>query len=594
MHNKILLDKTKDTKGTIKRLWKYLKKYKLQLALVVLFIVLAIFFNTISTLKLSPIIDNYIEPMLTAEDPSIYVSGLLKQLLVLGSFALLCSISMYLQYRTMVHVASYTVKDIRADVFKKIQKLSIKYFDQNAYGDLMSRITNDLDNVTNALNTTIDQLISGIINVLVALVLMIIINPTLTIITVLSIPLLLFTSFTIINKTKKQFKLQQDYLGDINGYIEEYISGQKVVKAFNKEEDVKKSFNIYNEKLRKGGFKAQAYSGAIMPITGSINNIVNAIIYVVAGIFAINGNITIGSILAFSRFKSSFSNPINEISQNIPTIQSGLAGAERTFEIIDEEIEFKDSYDKPDLKNVKGLVEFKNVNFGYEEDKVLKNISFTAKPGQMIAIVGPTGAGKTTIINLLTRFYEVDSGKISIDGQNIKDVNLASLRETLGIVLQDTVLFSDTVKENIRFGKLEATDKEIKKAAIVSKADNFISKLPERYDTLLNEDTSNISTGQKQLLNIARVILNNPKILILDEATSNVDTRTEVEIQEAMNKLMEGRTSIVIAHRLSTIRKADKILVIDDGRIKEEGTHKELIDKKGIYYNMYTGMFDKE
>ena len=370
--------------------------------------------------------------------------------------------------------------------------------------------------------------------------------------------------------------------------------GQKVVKAFNQEQYVKENFKQRNQNLRKEGFLAQAIAGVVMPTMGSLSNISTAITAIVAGIMAINGKISVGTIALYTRFSKEFSRPINEITNQFNVIQAGLAGAERCFEIMDEQPEFPENTDKPEIGEIKGHVELKNVCFGYDENKmILKDVNLEAKPGQTIAIVGPTGAGKTTIINLITRFYDVNSGEILIDGKNIKEISKESLREALGIVLQDTVMFNETVKENIRFGKLDATDEEIMEAAKLANAHSFIKRLPQGYDTILSDGAGNISKGQAQLLNIARVILNNPQILILDEATSNVDTRMEVKIQEAMNKLLEGRTSFVIAHRLSTIRNADKIIVVNDGQIKEQGTHEELITKKGIYYTMYTGIYEE-
>ena len=576
MHNKLTLDKVKDSKGTIKRVWKYLKKYKFILFLVFLFIILNITFNTISSLLLTPIIDDYISPMITASDPSIYVGGLIRQIIYLVICAIFASLFSYLQYKSMIRVAQYTVRDMRKDLFDRLSILPIKYYDTHTHGDLMSSITNDLDNVSATLNNSIDQIVSAVLNLIITLVVMFSINGTLTLISIISVPVLSLVSFLIVRLTKKHFAKQQESLANLNGYIEEYISGQKVIKAFNKEEDVLLNFDKYNENLKVDGFKAQAYGSVVMPVMGSLNNISIAITYICAGIMAIRGKISVGKITTFVKFARQFTQPINEISQQASVIQSGLAGAERVFAIIDEVREFEDSLDKSNLDNVVGNVEFRNVNFGYDDELVLKEINLKVKAGETIAIVGPTGAGKTTIINLLTRFYDVNSGEILIDGKNIKDVNFYSLRDNLGIVLQDTVLFSQSVKDNIKFGKLDATDEEVVNAAKLVGADSFIRRLPEKYDTLLNEDISNISVGQRQLLNIARVILNNPKILILDEATSNVDTRTEVKVQQAMNKLLEGRTSFVIAHRLSTIRNADKIIVVDDGKIVETGNHDEL------------------
>ncbi len=593
MHNKPTLEKSKDAKKTIKRIWTYLKKYKFKLLLVLLFIIISIAFNTISSLLLTPIIDNYITPLIK-EYNSVYLTLLIKQIILLVSCALVASFATYMQYKTMVKIAQNVVKDMRTDLYNKLILLPIKYFDTNKDGELMSRIINDIDNVSTCLNSSIDQIISAIINIIVTLVVMFTINVKLTFISVVSVPVLFMVSIFIMKLTNKHFEKQQKSLGELNGFIEEYISGQKVIKAFNKEEDVIDNFKIYNENLRKDGFKAQAYGAIVMPIMSSINNIATAIIAISSGIMAIKGKISIGSITSFNKFSRQFTNPINEIGQQVSVIEAGLAGAERVFEIIDEKIEFESSVNLPSIENVKGNITFKNVNFGYEDNKlILKNINLDVKQGEMIAIVGPTGAGKTTIINLLTRFYDTTSGDIFIDGKNIKDINYYSLRENLGIVLQDTVLFSESTLDNIKYGKLDATFDEVVNASKLANADSFITKLKDKYDTVLNEDITDISVGQRQLLNIARVILNNPKILILDEATSNVDTRTELKINEAMKQLLKGRTSFVIAHRLSTIREADRILVINDGMIVEKGNHKELLKKKGIYYKMYTGMFEE-
>lgn len=507
---------------------------------------------------------------------------------------LFTAIFSYIQSKLMIKVSQTVVAGMRTDLFNKIEKLPIHYFDTHPTGELMSRIVNDIDNVSIALNTSVNQVISGILMVIATLVTMFVISPVLAMISILTLPVMMLVVRKIANINKKQFIKSQESLAEVNSYIEEYVSGQKVIKAFNKEKAVKDNFKIKNEKLRKEGFLAQAIAGIVMPAMGSLSNISTAITAIVAGILAINGKISIGTIALYTRFSKEFSRPINEITNQFNVIQAGIAGAERCFEIIDEKEEFPENIGKPEIGKVNGHVEFKNVCFGYNKEKmILKNINLEAKPGQTIAIVGPTGAGKTTIINLVTRFYDVNSGEILIDGKNIKDISKESLREALGIVLQDTVMFNETVKENIRFGKLDATDEEVIQAAKLANAHSFIKRLPQGYDTILSDDAGNISKGQAQLLNIARVILNNPQILVLDEATSNVDTRMEVKIQEAMNKLLEGRTSFVIAHRLSTIRNADKIIVVNDGQIKEEGTHEELIAKKGIYYTMYTGIFEE-
>ena len=588
------LDKAKDSKGTIRRVMTYLQSHKVTLIFVFIFIVLYVACNLITSVMLKPIIDDYIVPIIqNPEDEGLKVAFTWMLALYIG-IVLLTTLFSFLQSKLMIKVAQIAVADMRKDLFAKIEKLPIHYFDTNPTGELMSRIVNDIDNVSIALNTSINQIISGILTVISTLVTMIVVSPILALISLLTLPIMLVVVKKIAEFNKKQFVKSQESLADVNSYIEEYVSGQKVIKAFNKEEDVKNNFRDKNEKLRKEGFLAQAVAGIVMPAMGSISNISTAITAVVSGILAINGKISVGTIAIYTRFSKEFSRPINEITNQFNVIQAGIAGAERCFQIIDEDVEFPDNVGKPKIKDVKGHVEIKNVYFGYEEGKpILKNINIEAKPGEMIAIVGPTGAGKTTIINLLTRFYDVDKGEILIDGKNIKDLSKESLREALGIVLQDTVMFNETVKENIRFGKLDATDEQIIEAAELANAHSFIKRLPHGYDTVLSDDAGNISKGQAQLLNIARVILNNPQVLVLDEATSNVDTRMEVKIQEAMNKLLKGRTSFVIAHRLSTIRNADKIIVINEGQIKEQGTHEELIAKQGIYYTMYTGIFNE-
>lgn len=586
-------EKPKNTKKTVSRLWGYLKQSKALLVTAIILVILSAIIDMASIYVLAPIIDDYIMPMVQNNGASEYVMGLLKMIGIFIGLDVAYVICSYISSKIMVVVSQNTVMTMRNELVEKIEKLPIKYFDTHPHGELMSRITNDMDNLSNTLNTSITQIISGFCTLILALIAMLSINVTLSMVSILIIPIIAFVVMKISKITREQFVKQQECLAEVNGYVEEYISGQKVIKAFNKEDDVIDGFDEVNETLRKEGFKAQFTSGAIMPISGAINQMGTAVTMIISGILAINGKISIGNIVSFNKFSSHFGRPINEISNQFNVIQSGLAGAERMFNIMDEEIEYPDNINKPKLENVKGHVEFKNVSFGYDENKlVIKNFNLEAKPGEMIALVGPTGAGKTTIINLLTRFYDVTEGEILIDGKNIKDLDKYSLRDALGIVLQDTVMFSESVKENIRYGKLEATDEEVKEAAELANAHQFIKRLPQGYDTYLAEDGGNISVGQKQLLNISRVILNNPDILILDEATSNVDTRTEVHVQDAMNKLLEGRTSFVIAHRLSTIHNADKIVVINHGEIVEQGTHDELIENKGMYYTMYTGMFE--
>lgn len=590
----VSLDRVKDSKGTIKRLMKYLENHKKGFVIVVIFIILYVLANLATSILLQPIIDQYIVPMIQNPGESSYIWGFIRMLGVYIGVTICAALFSYIQSKTMLNIAQQAVKDMRKDLFDKIQKLPIKYFDTHPHGELMSRIVNDIDNISIALNTSVNQIISGALTLIGTLIAMIVISPTLAIISILSLPIMLLIVSKIAKVNKKQFKKGQQALAEVNGYIEEYVSGQKVIKAFNREEKVKEDFDTRNLKLRKEGFLAQAIAGIVMPLMGGLSNVVTAITAMVSGILAIRGVISVGTIALYTKFSKEFSRPITEITNQFNVIQSGIAGAERCFEILDEEVEFKENKGKPDIGEIKGHVELKNVFFGYDENKmILKDINVEAKPGQTIAIVGPTGAGKTTMMNLLMRFYDVSKGQILIDGKDIRDVSKESLRNAIGIVLQDTVMFHETVRENISFGKLDSTEEEIIQAAKLANAHSFIKRLPHGYDTILSEDAGNISKGQAQLLNIARVILNNPQILVLDEATSNVDTRMEIKIQEAIQELLKGRTSFVIAHRLSTIVNADIILVINDGRIVEKGSHAELMNKKGIYYRMYTGIFEE-
>ena len=587
------LDKAKDSKKTLKRLLNYLNKFKFLLGIVVVFVILSVVFDLASSVILQPIIDDYIVPLVQDPTSNELKVGCIRMIFVLIGISLASAITSFVYNKIMLTVSQLTVKEIRKEVFAKVQKLPIKYFDTNSYGDLMSRIVNDIDNIMVALNTSVTQMVSGLLMLVGTLVTMFIISPLLAMISILALPFMLLVVSKIAKHNKKQFIRQQEALADVNGFIEEYISGQKVINAFNKESDVKDIFDLKNTNLKKNGFMAQAVAGVVMPIMGSFSNITSALTVVVGGILCVKGKMTIGTITLYSKFAKQFSRPITEISNQFNVIQAGIAGAERIFEILDEENEFPGSENMPEIGEVKGHVEFKNVYFGYEEGKnILKDINIEAKPGETVAIVGPTGAGKTTTINLLARFYDVTKGEVLIDGKNIKDIEKDSLRNSLGIVLQDTVLFNESVMENIRYGKLDATDEEVIEASKLADAHSFIKRLPEGYDTILNEDASNISKGQAQLINIARVILNNPEVLVLDEATSNVDTRMEVKIQKAMNTLLKGRTSFVIAHRLSTIVNSDQILVMNAGRIIEKGNHEELINLKGTYYKMYTGIFE--
>ena len=579
------VEKAKDTKGTIKRLWKYIEQNKIRLIIVFILVIISSVASILSTSILKPIIDDYIIP----KD----WNGLLIMIGVMIALAIINSLITLIQNRIMVKMAQITVRELRKDVFNKLVKLPIKFYDTHSHGELMSRITNDLQNVTDVLSGSIVDIFSGIITFVGVTIAMLVVSPALTVLNLLAIPVIVFITSKVSKINRKQFMAQQEELGKINGFIEERISGQYVVKAFEMEEKSVNEFVEINDSYRKVGIKAEAFAGLVMPLARNLNGITYAITVIIAGILGVRGKISIGDFTTFTKFARHFGQPINQIANQFSSIQLGLASAERCFEIIDEKEEMEDDSNKVKLDKVDGNVKLDGVYFSYEEGKpILKNINIDAKKGEVIALVGPTGAGKTTIVNLLTRFYDVNKGKITIDGNDIKDIDRKSLREAIGMVLQDTVLFAESVKDNILYGKLDATDEEVKLAAQRANADEFINHLHDGYDTKLNEDGSNLSIGQKQLLNIARVFINQPKILILDEATSNVDTRTEVKIQQAMLELMKGRTSFVIAHRLSTIRNADKIIVIDNGEAVESGTHKELMEKEGRYYRLYTGLQD--
>jgi ATP-binding cassette, subfamily B, multidrug efflux pump len=492
----------------------------------------------------------------------------------------------------MAEVSQYIVLDIRGALFAKLQKLPVSYFDSRYHGDLMSRITNDIDNISTTVAQSITQLMTASITILGSLVMMLRLSPILTLASLITVPLVFLLTKTITKRTSVLFKEQQAVLGNLNGHIRETISGIHVVKAFSHEEKAINEFEMVNDKLYNVGIKAQIWSGFIMPMMNVINNIGIAAVAGVGGALAVSNMITIGVIASFLSYSRQFTRPLNDMANMYNTLQTAIAGAERVFEVLDETEEPDDLLTARTMENSKGHVEFCNVDFSYRPDvPVLKDISFEAEEGCNIALVGPTGAGKTTIVNLLSRFYDVTDGKILIDGADIREYTKNSLRKCFGIVLQDTYLFSGTIRENIKYGKLDASDDEMKAATVMANADVFINRLPKGYDTVLTENGGNLSQGQKQLLAIARAILVNPSILILDEATSNVDTRTELRIQEAMLKLMHGRTSFIIAHRLSTIRDADIIMVIDNGRIVEAGNHNTLISKDGVYHNLYFSQF---
>ncbi|HXL02206.1 MAG TPA: ABC transporter ATP-binding protein [Candidatus Atribacteria bacterium] len=583
-HDAVYVVKPKDAKNTLKRLWWYLSEHKIRLFLVFFLVAITSMLTLMGPYLIGKAIDNYIIPR--------DFNGLFRLLMLMAAIYILMSLSTWLQTRTMINVAQLTIRNMRKDAFDKLEILPINFFDTRSRGDIMSRLTNDIDLINNALSSSLTQIFSSIITLTGTVILMLWLSPLLTGVSMITVPIMLITTNIVTKHTRRYFSEQQRVLGILNGFAEENISGQKVVKAFVRENKEIERFEATNKELKNVGIKAQIYSGIMGPLMNVLNNIGFAIVALSGGWLAVQQVITVGTIAIFINYTRQFTRPLNELANQINTIQSAIASAERLFQIMDELPEPPDPPDAIELKSVKGDVEFRNVSFSYKPDEVvLKNINFHAYPGQTIALVGPTGAGKTSIISLLTRFYDPDSGDIFIDGYNIQKITRKSLRSSLGIVLQDTYLFSESVKENIRYGRLGATDEEVKAAARLANAEQFILSLPEGYDTILSEDGGDLSQGQRQLLAIARAILADPAILILDEATSSVDTRTEQHIQEAMLKLMEGRTSFVIAHRLSTIRKADMILVINDGEIIERGNHTQLLKEKGFYYNLYMSQF---
>ncbi|WP_249716541.1 ABC transporter ATP-binding protein [Paenibacillus sp. J31TS4] len=579
--------KPKQFKETMKRLWRYFgRERKLLTFLFVVIIVDA------AILLAGPYLIGRAVDAMAGGAGGVDFRLLEIAILALAAAYVADGALTFLQGWMMAGVSQRIVAGLRRHLYEKLQKLPVSYFDTRSHGEVMSRLTNDIDNVSSTISQSTTQLMAGAIAIVGSLVMMLVLSPLLTLASLITVPLLVLLTRTITKKTSVLFKEQQKELGRLNGHIEETISGIQIVKAFNHEDKAIAEFEEVNARLCEVGLKAQIRSGFMMPLMNVINNIGFAAVAIVGGVLAINELITVGIIASFLSYSRQFGRPLNELANIYNLLQSGVAGAERVFEVLDEKEEPDDRPGAVELKNPKGHVVFENVSFGYRTDvPILSGISFSAEPGSSTALVGPTGAGKTTIVNLLTRFYDVTEGTIYIDGRDIRDYTRDSLRRCFGIVLQDTYLFSGTIKENIKYGKPDATDAEVEAAAAMANADVFIKRLPAGYETMLSENGGNLSQGQRQLLAIARVMLAKPAILILDEATSSIDTRTELHIQDALLTVMEGRTSFIIAHRLNTIRDADTIMVIDRGRIIEHGAHSPLIEQQGVYYRMFWGQF---
>lgn len=586
-HSIIPVEKPKDSSSTLKRLFYYFGEEKNKIFIALFLVILSTFLTLLVPYFTGKIVD-----ALTVSKDMIDLLEVRSLILYVLAFYVFSSLFMYFQEFLIAGISQRVVYKIRKDIFDKFQKIPVIFFDRTTHGELMSRVTNDIDNINNTISQTMIQFMHTFISTIGTVIIMFYINKIMALVTLATVPIVLLVTRTIARNTKKYFKTQQQFLGNLNGHIEESISGIDVVRMFNKEDDMINKFKKFNDDLKEVGVKAQIWSGFIMPIMNAIGNLTFVIIVLSGSLLVLNNAITIGVVTSFIFYSKQFQRPINELASTFNQLQSGIAGAERVFEILDEEDEREDELDAIEADNIKGKVEFKNVYFNYSKNKeVLKDISFMVEAGTKVALVGPTGAGKTTIVNLLTNFYEVTKGEILIDDMNINKYKKNSLRNMFGVVLQDTYLFSGTIKENIRYGKLNATDEEIIAACKISNADEFIKRLPNGYDTYISEGGGNLSQGQRQLLAIARAVLKDPSILILDEATSNVDTRTELKIQEAMISLMKNRTTFIIAHRLSTIRDSDIIMMIEDGRIIEKGTHEELIETKGAYFNLYMSQY---
>ena len=621
------MNKPEIKKGTIKRIIKYItSEYKKELIIVFFCIILSSIASVAGSLFLQTLIDNYITPLLETENP--VFTGLIKAIGVMAVIYIVGIITGYLYSRIMAIIAQGVLRNIRNEMFEKMEKLPIRYFDTHTHGDIMSTYTNDVDTLEQMISQGLPQAISSVISVIAIFCAMIYLSPILTVLVIIFTGITILTTKKIASKSSKYFISQQHSLGKVNGYIEEMLKGQKVVKVFTHEEKSKEEFNKLNDMLNDEMYKANKFANILMPIANNLGNLQYVLIAIVGTYLTLTGRVvlSIGTIVSFLQLTRNFSQPINQVMNQLNFVLLALAGASRVFEMMDEEPEKDEGYvtlvnikkedgklvetsertgmwawkhphhdGKVEYVELKGHIELKDVDFSYVEGKqILHDISMYAKPGQKIALVGATGAGKTTITNLINRFYDIEDGKIRYDGININKIKKSDLRRSLGMVLQDVNLFTGTIKENIKYGNQNATDEEVKQAAKLANADGFIERLPNGYDTMLSGNGAQLSQGQRQLLSIARVAINNPPVMILDEATSSIDTRTEKIVQDGMDKLMEGRTVFVIAHRLSTVRNSKAIMVMEHGQIIERGNHEELMAEKGEYYQLYTGAFELE
>ena len=588
-HGPMVREKPKNLKATLSKLTKYIGRSKyLLLGLLIFVIVIAILNLAGLALQAEAISAMTIDH----EGAHVDFDKLYNVIIMMASVYILSSLFTYLQGVTAAKLSQYTVSTMRADLFRKISYLPIRYTDTHRHGDIMSRMTNDVENISNSISQSIASLFSAVITLIGSFIMMIYYSPLLTLVAMVTIPLTLFVSTQLSKFMRKYFVAQQTILGQLNGHIEEAVTGYKTVMAYSKEPDSIREFSRIAAEYRKVGIKANIWGGIMGPCMNMIGNLGYLLVASAGGYLALTGGLGIDAIQAVLQYSKQFTRPINEIANQYAQILTAIAGAERVFEIMETNPEPNDGKNPITVDDIKGDIHFSNMYFSYNEgEPVLKGFDLDVKRGQKIALVGATGSGKTTVVNLLTRFYDIDSGEITIDGININDMPKQTLRHAIAIVLQDTVLFSDTIEANIRYGRLDASEEDVKRAAAMANADTFIERLPDGYKTILSESGSDLSQGQRQLLAIARAVLANPKILILDEATSSVDTRTEMHIQSAMVKLMENRTSLIIAHRLSTIRDADCIVVLDGGQIAEAGSHEELLARKGAYYRLYQNQY---